>query len=394
MQVKYVLSPNIVITMTECVKLKMISPTRNKREWLDRMVEKFSDCVQMGVDRIGLRRMTARQVHYELYHDFRKMGLGAESSRMAVNVTHHILSINKGKRNIPKLRKRNLLGLGGKSYAIKNRDGRWTLRVSIGNRKYLWFPLAVPECHRDKFDRIGGDASIIRKDGEWYVILPHKPEIAPTGCSGDFDVIGVDLGIVNHAVASCGSEAMFFSGKAARSKRERFARARNRWQRKNRNDLVKRSKGKEANWMRQVNHEISKEIVGMAARLENPAIALENLGGIRERCRGTKRFNRMMSGWSFRQLAGFISYKAERIDIPVVMVDPRGTSQSCSRCGTMDKSFRKSQNRFVCGECGLDIHADLNASRNITVAGLKVLQQEPPDTARDGVLRPGWAKPS
>lgn len=49
----------------------------------------------------------------------------------------------------------------------------------------------------------------------------------------------------------------------------------------------------------------------------------------------------------------------------VLYVNPAYTSQTCSRCGHVSSENRKSQSRFACQSCGLEIHADLNAARNI-----------------------------
>jgi len=54
--------------------------------------------------------------------------------------------------------------------------------------------------------------------------------------------------------------------------------------------------------MQYTNHYISKRIVEIVeiVKAEGKAIALENLLGIRERAKGSKKFNRMMVGWNFR----------------------------------------------------------------------------------------------
>ena len=49
----------------------------------------------------------------------------------------------------------------------------------------------------------------------------------------------------------------------------------------------------------------------------------------------------------------------------VVAVDPRHTSQTCSCCGQQARNNRRSRSRFVCRSCGFELHADLNAARNI-----------------------------
>lgn len=41
------------------------------------------------------------------------------------------------------------------------------------------------------------------------------------------------------------------------------------------------------------------------------------------------------------------------------------TSQTCSRCGTVDKTNRVYRGLYVCKECGVVINADVNGALNI-----------------------------
>ena len=41
------------------------------------------------------------------------------------------------------------------------------------------------------------------------------------------------------------------------------------------------------------------------------------------------------------------------------------TSQTCSKCGNIDKENRQTQEKFECTKCGLKLNADHNASINI-----------------------------
>ena len=72
-----------------------------------------------------------------------------------------------------------------------------------------------------------------------------------------------------------------------------------------------------------------------------------------------------MSGWSFAQLRSFIAYKAQLAGIPVIIVNPKHTSQECSQCGHVARSNRRSQARFSCTQCGYTANADYNAACNI-----------------------------
>ena len=61
----------------------------------------------------------------------------------------------------------------------------------------------------------------------------------------------------------------------------------------------------------------------------------------------------------------------------VAHIDPRYTSQECSRCGCIDPRNRQSQAEFSCIRCGLQCHADVNAAINILRHGLVSLGLAP-----------------
>ena len=59
-----------------------------------------------------------------------------------------------------------------------------------------------------------------------------------------------------------------------------------------------------------------------------------------------------------------LAYKAEWASKLLVEVDPRHTSQTCSRCGVIDAANRQGKD-YHCRRCGLAIDADHNAAINI-----------------------------
>lgn len=69
------------------------------------------------------------------------------------------------------------------------------------------------------------------------------------------------------------------------------------------------------------------------------------------------------------KLLSFLGYKAALAGVEVVEEDPRHTSQRCSRCGHTEPGNRPRQNLFRCRRCGLEVHADLNAARNLAARG-------------------------
>ena len=171
--------------------------------------------------------------------------------------------------------------------------------------------------------------------------------------------IGVDRGCKHIAVCS---NNKFFDSKRLRNVKGKYNYLRKRLQSKGTKSakrLLKSLSGKENRFVRDVNHCISKKIVAMPFDI----IVLEKLGIKRKKEQG-KRFNSILNGWSYNQLEQFISYKATRVGKSVNFVDARYTSQKCSVCGHIERSNRY-QTSFCCKACGFNLHADLNASRNI-----------------------------
>ncbi len=132
--------------------------------------------------------------------------------------------------------------------------------------------------------------------------------------------------------------------------------------------LLKQMRGRERRWMRNVNHTISKTLVEKSV-VSHKALALEDLTGIREEVtvRSEQRYEQHCL--AFYQLRQFLTYKAALAGVPVFLVDPAYTSQTCSRCGYCDPANRLSQSSFKCQRCGFCCHADFNAAMTIAQAG-------------------------
>ena len=212
---------------------------------------------------------------------------------------------------------------------------------------------------------------VVRADGQWFLLVvvqvPEGTPIPPT------DFLGVDFGVVSLATTSDGTT---HSGAGVEACRTRYAKYRQRLQRaahvaqmdstrpKNIRRALKRSARREASFRRDTNHCISKTLVAVATG-NDYGIALEDLQNIRSRTRFRKPQRAKMSGWAFAQLRFFVEYKAQLSGVPVVLVDPRHTSQQCSACGHIAKANRQTQARFSCKKCGYTAHADFNAAKNI-----------------------------
>lgn len=65
-----------------------------------------------------------------------------------------------------------------------------------------------------------------------------------------------------------------------------------------------------------------------------------------------------------------LTYKSEEIGGKEVLVSPRDTSKTCSRCGSVKDMLSHCELVYTCSECGIEIDRDINAAINISRRGL------------------------
>lgn len=207
-----------------------------------------------------------------------------------------------------------------------------------------------------------GESDLCYIDGEFYLFVACEVETPEPSDVDEF--LGVDLGIVNIASDSDGE---VYSGDAVNENSRRFQYRRRNLQRKGthsaRRKLQKLS-GKQSRFQKDTNHTISKRIV-QKSKDTGRGIALEDLGGIRDRVTVRRQQRARHSNWSFHDLRQKIEYKAKLAGVRVVAVDPRNTSRTCPACGCVDKANRKTQSHFSCIQCGYAAPADTVAAVSI-----------------------------
>jgi len=124
-------------------------------------------------------------------------------------------------------------------------------------------------------------------------------------------------------------------------------------------------------------HQVSNRITN-----ENQVIVIENLkiknmskkakGSVENpnmRASAKSGLNRSITQQSWGMFFTMLEYKAIKKGGEVIKIDPKYTSQKCSKCGHISKQNRQSQSKFVCTSCGFSTNADYNASINIAGAG-------------------------
>jgi putative transposase len=200
-------------------------------------------------------------------------------------------------------------------------------------------------------------------DGSWWlhvVVTVELPVMAHTE-----EVVGIDLGLAHPAVTSTNR---FLGHKAWKATAGRYFRLKRALQKRGTKSATRhlcRLRHTQTRFRRDCDHVLSKQL----AQSVEPGgtLVLENLTDIRQRATARRKTatKRRLHSWSFAQLRTFLAYKAEERGCMVVAVDPRHTSQTCSRCGHQARNNRRFRSHFVCRACGFELHADLNAARNV-----------------------------
>lgn len=265
-----------------------------------------------------------------------------------------------------------------RTFTFKEKEWAVTLTMLKGREK---FRLILGNYQRGKLvGQLPKTATLVkRKDGSYYLHIQLESE--PPQAEKADKVLGIDLGRTDISVTSEGEK---HSGKEITQIRDKYARVRasvqkraskgTRSSRRRCRQLLKRLSGREQRFQTLVNHTISYRHVRHALTT-NQAIALEDLTGIREHTNElprTKTERRHSNSWAFYQLRQFITYKAIKFGVKLILVDPAYTSQTCHKCNHIHpirgKSYRSGK-RFRCGHCGWHGDADVNGAKNIAAIG-------------------------
>jgi putative transposase len=251
-------------------------------------------------------------------------------------------------------------------------------------------PVRLGNYQTARRNQVRGQADLIYRDGTFFLYCTLEvPE--PIAMEAN-NYLGIDLGIVNLAADSDGRR---YSGAAVEHHRRIYAHRRRNLQRKGTHAARRKLKSlrrMQARYQADTNHVVSKAVVAVAKDTAR-GIALEALGGLRERVSVHRRQRARHANWAFAQLRRFIEYKARGAGVPVVAVDPRNTSRTCPACGIVDKASRRSQAEFSCTSCGYAGLADVIAARVIaTRARAAVMQPMVPDAEESAPVAPGTSR--
>jgi putative transposase len=357
------------------VKCKM-SQTDAQAAEIEDTLKAFADACNWINENVDPRLRNSVVIHHQTYQDIRKrFGLSANLAVRAINRVAANRKTALQNHSTIKNFEPTSIDYDARIFAYREKDDEVSVTLLRSRQR---IKLVLGDYQKNLLNGSKPTSATLCKKKSGYYMNIQVKSFAPDQIKTD-EVLGVDLGITDIAMTS---EGKSFGGKTIKRIKTHYASMRavlqqkavkgTRSSRRRCRELLQRLSGKESRHQRQINHEISKAIVTRAQEI--PAkIALEDLTGIRESVnqKAGKNQRRKVNGWAFYQLKEFLIYKALRVGIPLVLVDPYYTSQVCHVCG--EHGIRNGK-CFKCFSCSWSGDADFNGAQNIAFLGRYVVR--------------------
>jgi putative transposase len=320
--------------------------TGKTRTYIDQckaLTECRRECLEMSELPVTLQRWTLKRLEAAFQGFFRRM------------------KTRRGKAGFPRFRnKRRWEAFGFNEFSGIRFDGK--------RLRFAGMPGGLKvHLHRELPEDASIRSCVFRQDGSgWFVCLQiavPTPEKRVIG-----SVIGVDLGL--EVFAYCSDNVPIPNPRIARRAEKelrRRQRALSRCQRGShrRHKVRTQVAGVHRKITDTRNSWLNKEAAGLVKRAD--LIVVEDLKVANMIRHPT--FARSIADASWSRFVSMLAYKVEKTGGHLTRVDPRNTSQECSRCHKLvPKSLAVRTHQ--CPSCGLAIHRDYNASLNIRRAGI------------------------
>lgn len=346
-----------IVKLTLQIKLL---PTQDQSSFLKKtLIEANTACNEISETAFTKRVFNQFRLHKEVYHPIKF------SFNLSAQMVVRCISKVSDSYKVDKKVKRCFRPLGAITYDsrilsyMKEGISMWT----VGGRIKIPFV-----CHNKKYiPYIKGEADLVFKKGKFYIF--QTVEVPEEDVKDVESFIGCDFGLTDIVVTSDGEK---HSAEWLNTYREKRQRVRSSLQSKgtrNCKRLLKRLSGKEKTTSTIINHTISKSIVA-SAKEQGRGISIEDLTNIRFTSkRRSKKFVTKLGKWNFSQLRFFLTYKSFLSGVPLMVIPPAYTSQTCNTCYHIGKRTNKV---FKCEYCGSVSDADFNAAKNISAWGVSV----------------------
>ena len=109
------------------------------------------------------------------------------------------------------------------------------------------------------------------------------------------------------------------------------------------------------------------------------AIVLENLEHLRDSINGkSSDIKWKLALFAYRRLQYAVITKAIEYNVPIIIIDPRGTSKTCPRCGSRLNYIHR---LAICGNCGFIGDRDVVGAMNTWLRAVQACVPPPGSTA-------------
>jgi IS605 OrfB family transposase len=385
-----------------CVVGKVFKPNRLKVLALNRTLNEYSRLVRWY---IGFNSKSKSFLHENCYGKAKELfNLNTALIQTARDKAVEILkSFEETRKEDSILRLKKIsIRFDKRCYSFSKTTNVLTpywLTLSLNRRERVSLPIVFGEKQRQRIEEAFrgkwefATVEMVKRGEKWYAHFVLKKTVELT--DEPETIIAIDRGERNLAVAVAISKSnpnkpmkgQFWRGEEIKRIRGKYGHIRRKLQEKKLLKKVKEVKGKERRKVDQQLHIIANQIIAYAKQFPKPIIVMEDLAGIRNNFKKSKRLNRRFHSLPFRMLQTYIEYKAllEGIEVRyLTKKETRNTSKICHRCGHVAQVKGRI---FKCPKCGMEYDRDLNACVNIAHRVMSSMgwgSREPPEPADEG----------
>jgi len=338
------------------------------------LFEDFKSAVNKAI-RVGLQSgVTSRYKLSKLaYTDLRsEHQIYSQHIVSAIEIAASILknyrhAIRKGKKlKIPYV-KRLMMKAENQAYKLDRETGEVDLPIRAG--KHTKLKLVVSDYHRKYLDNPAyslGSLTLLpnrviiafRK----YAPKPYTPISALSIDTNEGSLDGIFVKAKRNKSISIKADYSYVPAIQQRHYlRRKKLQKKKAHDRRTMKNLCRKEGRREHNRIKYRLHETANNLLSYAK--DNKAvIILEDLTGMRQQT-PVPKLNRRLSSWPRRKLHQIIEYKAEWEGIPVIKLNPRNSSRTCPRCGSIKRS--RLGKIFKCEQCGWQMDRHINAGINL-----------------------------
>lgn len=243
-----------------------------------------------------------------------------------------------------------------------------------------------------EIEGIPKQVTVSRASGNWYVSIQVEMDIGVPNHPAT-SAVGIDLGVTRFATLS--DDTVYQPAHSLKEHQDRLARYQRAMARKQKfssnwkkaKTRVQKIHTRIANVRKDFLHKTTTTISQNHAIVCLEDLPVRNMsrsaaGGSDSPGRNVKAksgLNKSILDQGWFEFRRQLEYKQVWLGGDVLAVPPKNTSRTCPACGYVAKENRRTQARFVCGECGYENNADLVGAINILNRGMKILEGQ--DTA-------------